>query len=61
MNSYLLIGCMICHLTISEDTGFAFLFFFSVYVKNLISTSEVQEYVRSECYNDIGLDMIVKG
>lgn len=28
MNSYLFLEHMVCHLTISDDTGFAFLFVF---------------------------------
>lgn len=42
MNSYLFLEHMVCHLTISDDTGFDFLiFFFPVYVKSIISTSEI--------------------
>lgn len=36
MNSYLFLEYMVCHSTISEDTGFAFWIFFPVYVKNKI-------------------------
>lgn len=38
MNSYLFLERMVCHLTISDDTGFAFFDFFPVYVKSIIST-----------------------
>lgn len=38
MNSYLFLEHMVCHLTISDDTGFDF---FPVYVKSIISTSEI--------------------
>lgn len=43
MNSYLFLEHMVCHLTISDDTGFAFFicFFFPVYVKSIIFTSEI--------------------
>lgn len=56
MNSYLFLEHMVCHLTISDDTGFAFFNFnFPVYVKSIISTSKIREYVRNvECYNDTG-------
>lgn len=39
MNSYLFLEHMVCHLTISDDTGFDF--FSPVYVKSIISTSEI--------------------
>lgn len=32
---------MVCHLTISDDTGFTFLIFFPVYVKSIISIREI--------------------
>lgn len=32
MNSYLFLEYMVCHLTISDDTGFAFMILFPVYV-----------------------------